>query len=364
MASAIQLQTTMRVAIIAVLIGAILWDKQAIAQTKSVSVPGTVVIERSSNSVEAYKEVTKADGLAFNAEVESQSFAFHGLVSGRIQKLEIVGADGKHRVLDLKSHNIENGEIQTALLGIVRVRSSDTFTWSYSLTKTQRDKARAYLDGEKVSPISESGQPTTPTSDDADKAAVSGDLTTLKGILSAKPQLIESSSNWLGLTLLHEAARSGHSNVASYLLASGANPNAKDSFGRQPLFWAALFGNRDVLMILIERTSDVNLQDRDGQTALHAAATNGNKAEAIILLENGADPKIRDRNGVTPEQLASQKGHEDAARIIRSHGPSVTLPHTAQNRAGWWALGALGILAIGLAAILWVRLRHMRRTAL
>ena len=71
-----------------------------------------------------------------------------------------------------------------------------------------------------------------------------------------------------GTTLLHSAARSGHTQLTRLLIREGAN---------------------------------INAQDEDGESPLHAAmARSGNYEIARTLLEHGADPACRAIDGKTP----------------------------------------------------------------
>ena len=53
-------------------------------------------------------------------------------------------------------------------------------------------------------------------------------------------------------TLLHISANRPDKKVADYLLHHGADVNARDSFGRTPLFYAQRSGNRDLAKLLVD----------------------------------------------------------------------------------------------------------------
>jgi ankyrin repeat protein len=89
-------------------------------------------------------------------------------------------------------------------------------------------------------------------------------------------------------TLLHLATWRGQRDVAALLLERGAEIEARDKFGRTPLFMAAQFGQRNVAQLLIERGADVNAADRSGRTPLQAAVNAGHGDVADLLRQKGA----------------------------------------------------------------------------
>lgn len=84
-------------------------------------------------------------------------------------------------------------------------------------------------------------------------------------------------------TPLHKAAERGHPDPVAALLKDGADPNAKDEYGRTPL---------------------------------HRAAREGRVATVTALLANGADRNAKDTHGCTPLQRAAKGGHTRAAALL------------------------------------------------
>ena len=65
---------------------------------------------------------------------------------------------------------------------------------------------------------------------------------------------MEDDSN--GYKPLHWAARMGHSEVASVLLAAGAKHNSKERVGNTPLHLAAMHGHAAVMRVLLTNKAD------------------------------------------------------------------------------------------------------------
>ena len=145
-----------------------------------------------------------------------------------------------------------------------------------------------------------------------------------------------------GETMLHYAASSTNTaeakRIIELLVSKGADVNARDRFGRTPLYdaqdpataeqlldagadasvqdrWrrtplhAALknsWGSKilDMVRVYLSRGTDVNAHDIEGNAPLHYAASSTNTAEAKqiigLLLSKGADVNARDKFGRTP----------------------------------------------------------------
>ncbi|XP_058799767.1 ankyrin repeat domain-containing protein 35 isoform X15 [Phymastichus coffea] len=147
--------------------------------------------------------------------------------------------------------------------------------------------------------------------------------------------------------------------VLQTLLEFGADVNARDEDGRQPILWAASAGSVDAILALARAggSAAAGASDKDGLTALHCAASRGHVGciEALVrlcdaqpdhvddngcsalhyaatlghadatalLLELGADANRQDRKGRTPALCAAAKGQLETLKLLVQHGGSL-----------------------------------------
>ena len=86
-------------------------------------------------------------------------------------------------------------------------------------------------------------------------------------------------------------------------LEAGANPHARDRYGRTPLHYVAEDDddNPAAVRLLIQYGADVNVRSNGDVTPLHLAASwADNLAIVLVLLEAGANPNAQDADGETP----------------------------------------------------------------
>lgn len=119
-----------------------------------------------------------------------------------------------------------------------------------------------------------------------DAAAQGGNLEELKSILARDPTLLQS-KDWGDLTPLHLAVLHNHKDVVDYLLAQGADVNAKTSTGITPLHEAAQNGNKEVTELLLAHKANVNAVDNQGWTPMARAKKWSHPEIATLLQEYG-----------------------------------------------------------------------------
>ena len=125
--------------------------------------------------------------------------------------------------------------------------------------------------------------------------AASGGWLRVAGFLLDHGAVLDSSA-------LSFATQSGNKAMVEFLIARGANLEARDGTGGTALHSAAEKGYLAVAEILIQHGANLearNSKQNGEQTPLHRAATRGNAAMAALLMAKGADVNARDAKGVT-----------------------------------------------------------------
>jgi uncharacterized protein len=108
-------------------------------------------------------------------------------------------------------------------------------------------------------------------------------------------------------TPLLVAARDGHTEIVSVLLAAGADANAVEpTFGAVPLHKAVYNGHVDITQILVDTPGvDIDFQGAtNGYTPLHDALWHGFEDCARVLLRAGARLDLVGHDGKTPYEMA------------------------------------------------------------
>ncbi|MFD3399237.1 ankyrin repeat domain-containing protein [Kribbella sp. NPDC058693] len=117
-----------------------------------------------------------------------------------------------------------------------------------------------------------------------------------------------------GDTALHAAAFAYDVDLARDLIARGADINARNRRGAQPLHAATIGApgstnwnppaQQAVIAYLIEAGADPNAVALGGVTPLHRAVRNRCSAAVDQLLRSGANPHLANNHGSTPADLA------------------------------------------------------------
>jgi ankyrin repeat protein len=158
-------------------------------------------------------------------------------------------------------------------------------------------------------------------------AAYFGLLNAIQG-LHRRGHELEAKDTW-GRTPLSWAAQKGKTEVVKWLLANGAAPDSKATVpflsGCTPLWFAVQNGHKGVTEVLLAAKIDFDSAIAERQTPLARAARNGHEAVVQLLVEKGAKVDSKDVNGRTPLSLAAGNGHEGVVQYLLDHGANINL---------------------------------------
>ncbi|MCU1438913.1 MAG: Ankyrin, partial [Naasia sp.] len=146
--------------------------------------------------------------------------------------------------------------------------------------------------------------------------------------------LYECSFNPVAFTPLQLAASAGHGEMATALIAAGANVNQVSQQGTTALLGAAGSGNVAIVQMLLQAGATVeNRAESDGVNALMVAAMAGHTAVVQALLAANArlDITLEDDqptlNGWTTLILVADKGHAGVVQALLQAGAQVDQPN-------------------------------------
>lgn len=116
----------------------------------------------------------------------------------------------------------------------------------------------------------------------------------------------------------HQRSGEPHGYLAALLMEAGYDVNAlRPSQGRTLLHGAANRGSLVPVDWLLANGADCNARDTDGATPLHAAAKRNTSTGVVErLLAAGASIGARDDNGRTPLDVARENGRTKVARVL------------------------------------------------
>lgn len=119
---------------------------------------------------------------------------------------------------------------------------------------------------------------------------------------------------------VHAAARNGDVTALRELLDAHPellNANTHNRFGSTALHFAAYFKQREIVAELLKRGADVNAVNNEGTTPLHDAIASGHEGIVRLLLEGGANVSLRNGSGKDALTYAQDKKRTAIAELIQ-----------------------------------------------
>jgi ankyrin repeat protein len=124
------------------------------------------------------------------------------------------------------------------------------------------------------------------------RACETGDLSKVQWWAETKKGDVNYAAKDIRINCLMFASGGGHLEIVKYLLAQGANVEAKDKQGRTPLIWAAMRGQLEVVKALLEAGADINKTSMFGATPLEYAGKYNHQQVIDFLKSKGATEEV------------------------------------------------------------------------
>ena len=129
---------------------------------------------------------------------------------------------------------------------------------------------------------------------------------------------------------LIDAACKGNTVTIKKLIASGADPNYRNTQINTPLMWAATHRHLDSAQVLLESGADVNGQDVLGGTALMVAAANGDLPMLEKAFAAGGESRATSAEKLWSCQEGTERLEFADRPVSRNDGADVCpIEHTA-----------------------------------
>lgn len=154
------------------------------------------------------------------------------------------------------------------------------------------------------------------------EAAETGDLDTVQRIIASDSVDIDAVDEVDLYSAMMMSAEAGHLDIVRALKEAGAKIEIRDSYGRTPLYAAAVAGHIDVVRYLVrDAGADVGARDCENRSVLWACCAVRRIDIAAILLES-KDCNLNSvaGSGESAIDFAVKHGHAEVAEFLRGQG--------------------------------------------
>ncbi|MEI6456753.1 MAG: ankyrin repeat domain-containing protein [bacterium] len=140
-------------------------------------------------------------------------------------------------------------------------------------------------------------------------------------------------ANRLGSNPLHLAAFTGNYELMEMLMKNGVNWQVKNLRGKAPVHYVSYGKNPQVFTLFLERDKNILSEKTDeGATLLHLAANAGDTAGFSYLLARGLDMKAEDNMGANVMHWAMSGGSKTMLEYLQNKG----LDYKFRSSRGYW----------------------------
>lgn len=167
-----------------------------------------------------------------------------------------------------------------------------------------------------------------------DEAIAKGDLNDVQLHVAANPESLNKGGRENSRPPLEQAVLRNKTEIALYLIKSGAETNTLNASKRTPLHLAVDRNNPKLATALVQAGAKPNEQDADGWTPLHHAAAKNQLEMARALIAGGANLTTLSVLGGTPLHEAAVGGSAELIQLFLDH----KVDHNVKSKQGVTAL--------------------------
>lgn len=117
-------------------------------------------------------------------------------------------------------------------------------------------------------------------------------------------------------SLVDAAYRGNNTAIIKFLDKYNTAVDAKASFDRTALMYAAMLGKTDTVRLLLEKGANPDEKDNSNGTALMYAAENGEAVVVELLLKSGASLDNKNWHDKTAMDLALNKNRDEVVALL------------------------------------------------
>jgi len=146
-------------------------------------------------------------------------------------------------------------------------------------------------------------------------ASLNGHVECVK-LLCSKSNIAVDTPDSRGQTAAMHAAIAGHTDVLTFLLMRGADPEVTDHDGNTCLLLAIRANQRETAICLLNHSINVNAQNRQQKSALMFACELGLHELVTMLLQRGSQVDLRDTGGRSAYSYAKLNNHARCLELL------------------------------------------------
>ena len=156
-----------------------------------------------------------------------------------------------------------------------------------------------------------------------DECAPAGFDSIVQMLIDHHPPIIHSKDKQ-NYTALHHTAPQHHDSTVTILVNAGMDIDARNCYGRSPIFQAVASGHEETVREFLEKGANVNAIDNEGWSVLHVAVFSGHIPVGVLLLDHGARINYS-VDGITPLHIAVLRQNIDFVELLLEYDADVTV---------------------------------------